>query len=570
MFNDRLQPYQYAHVNPPSAYSRADLASDRAALRTRWRQMGFHTSLTLGEAIAEGARRNPTTQLIFHSYEHPAETTLAELHRRAIHVAAGLRHLGYGAGDVLAVQVPNWIEGVITYQAAMHLGLLIVPIVHVYGPAEVGFILRSSGARGLVVPSTWRNIDFLDRVASLKDVPKLEHVLVIERAGIAGSPETSARTNRLDGSEVVTIPWSSLESGQNHVPISTVSADAPCLLIYTSGTTAEPKGVVHNHASLIAEVNSLTSLLGVGPDRVTLAAFPAGHIAGVLNVLRVSLHGNSVVFMDQWEPAAAAELIEQHRCTNTSGTPFHLIGLMEAAAANQRDIGSMTGYMAGAASVAPSLVERADAFGIRTYRAYGSSEHPVVTTGHPDDPLQDRATTDGRPTPGNELRLVDDDGNDVTPGEAGEIAVRGPEQFVRYQNPLHDDDAFLPGAWFLTGDIGRLNADGYLTITDRKKDVIIRGGENIASKEVEDLLALHPAVLEAAVIGRPDPRYGERVMAFVITRNGETLDLDDVGRHFASLGVARQKTPEFIKVVTELPRGSSGKVKKFELRDRIR
>jgi acyl-CoA synthetase (AMP-forming)/AMP-acid ligase II len=541
----------------------AALAEDRARLRQRWYDEGFFGTATLADRMREGAEQYPTARMVFSSTERHDEADLATLHRRGQGLARGLCELGFRPGDVLAVQIPNWIEGSVTYAAAMLLGLVIVPIVHIYGPSEVGFIVRASQAKGLIVPTRWRNINYRERVAALTDVPNLRHVIWIGE----DPPE--------DG-----IEWSSLELAEGKgepLPDTGVSPDDPCLLIYTSGTTAEPKGVVHSHNTLIAETTSLRELLGIGPESVALAAFPAGHIAGVLNVLRTFVSGTSSVLMDQWDPVIGAELVERYRCTSTSGAPYHLTSLMEAAHANGRDVSSLRGYMVGAASVPPALVREADAFGIRAYRAYGSSEHPVVTSGTPLDPLENRATTDGRLTVGNELRITDDDGNDVPPGADGEIVLRGPEQFIRYQNPTHDADSFLPGGWFKTGDIGRVNSDGFLTITDRKKDVIIRGGENIASKEVEDLLALHPSVLESAVVGRPDPRLGERVAVFVILRPeiasaeaASAFDLAEVQRHFAGLGVAKQKTPEFVEVVTELPRGMSGKVKKFELRARVR
>jgi cyclohexanecarboxylate-CoA ligase len=231
---------------------------------------------------------------------------------------------------------------------------------------------------------------------------------------------------------------------------------------------------------------------------------------------------------------------------------------------------TLSNFMVGAARVPASLVERADRAGITVYRAYGSTEHPVITTGTPADPLAKRAGTDGLLTPGNEIRLLDDDDNEVAVGGQGEIVSRGPEMFIGYTDPALDAESFLPGGWFRTGDIGRLDAEGYLTITDRKKEIVIRGGENIASKEVEDLLAMHPAVMEAAVVGQPDERYGERVAAFVQLRPGAQLDLDEVRRHFAAIGVAKQKTPERLEQIDELPRTPSGKVRKVELRDRLR
>jgi cyclohexanecarboxylate-CoA ligase len=262
--------------------------------------------------------------------------------------------------------------------------------------------------------------------------------------------------------------------------------------------------------------------------------------------------------------------VQDHRVTTTAGAPFHLASLLDEAERQGSDLSSVKSYMVGAASVPTTLVERADAAGMPVYRAYGSTEHPVITTGTPTDPVARRAGTDGSLTPGNEIRLLDDDGIEVGTGRDGEIVSRGPELFVGYRDATLDADAFLPGGWFRTGDIGRLDADGYLTITDRKKDIIIRGGEKIASKEVEDLLARHPAVAEAAAVGRPDERYGERVAVFVLLRDGHTIDLPEIARHFASLGVARQKTPEHVEFVDALPRNPSGKVRKVELRERLR
>jgi acyl-CoA synthetase (AMP-forming)/AMP-acid ligase II len=273
--------------------------------------------------------------------------------------------------------------------------------------------------------------------------------------------------------------------------------------------------------------------------------------------------------MDAWDPALAARLIAEHQATFTAGTPLHLATLLDAAAGGGDDLSSLRSYMTGAASVPPALVERAERAGITAYRCYGSTEHPTVTSGRADDPLDRRAKTDGRLLPGNEVRVVDDDGCDTASGSAGEVCTRGPELFVGYRDPQLDTDAFLPDGWFRTGDIGLLDAEGYLTITDRKKDVIIRGGENISSKEVEDVLALHPGVGEVAVVGVGDERYGEVVCAVVIPSAGARPSLDDLRRHVLESGLARQKAPERLELLTELPRTPAGKVKKFELRRRI-
>ena len=526
--------------------------SDLKALRKRWYDEGFYGNTTLSQEMLAGAAKHSDVRMVFHSDANPREATLGEMSDMSRRLASGFAELGLKPGDVIGVQVPNWLEGVVTYQAAMHLGLVIVPIIHIYGPTEVGFILRQSGAKALVVPSAWRNINYAERIESVRGIPTLEHVIVI------GDDDTKLGT-----------PWSSLILDTPIEPHSG-DPDAVCLIVYTSGTTADPKGVQHTHNTLLAEIKSLESFLYKGGKSVALGAFPAGHIAGVLSQLRMFVFGVTTVLMDQWNADDAAVLVEKYGVTNTSGAPIFLRTMMDAAASANRDITTVRNYMVGAASVPPALVQESHDRGLFVYRGYGSSEHPVITTGSPDDPLEKRMFTDGRLTPGNEVRFVDDEMNDVPPGEEGEIAARGPEQFIGYRDAALDAISFLPGGWFLTGDIGRMDADGYLTITDRKKDVIIRGGENIASKEVEDILARHPAVAEAAVVGMPDEKYGEKVCAFVILRPGHEFTLADAQSHFVNEKVARQKTPERIITVPEFPRAMSGKVKKFELRAQLR
>ncbi len=533
-----------------------EIRADRAALRERWYRAGVYTARTLADEMRAGAARFPSARMLFHSDEHPAAATLAEMHAKSLALAGALRALGLGPGDVVAIQVPNWLEGALIFQAAMILGVVTLPIIHIYGPAEVGFILRQSGARAFVCPERWRQIDYLARLERLDRgaLPRLEHVIVIGERAPAGALTWNALSQR---------------ASADFAP-PRVAPDDVCMLVYTSGTTADPKGVQHTHNTLLAEVRGIRRHLEDASPGTSLAAFPAGHLAGVLGLARLYVHGSSTVLMDAWNADQAAELVERHRIASTSGTPFFLSGLLDAAERAGRELGSLSGYMIGAASVPPALVERAEKARVRTYRAYGSSEHPTLTSGSPDEPLEKRASTDGRLTDDNELRILDDHGNDLPIGEAGEIVSRGPELFVGYRDERLDLDAFLPGGWFRTGDVGALDADGFLTITDRKKDIIIRGGENISSKEVEDVLARHAAVQEAAVVAAPDARYGERVCAFVIARPGQALDLASVQRHFAAAGLAKQKTPERLELVDELPRTASGKVKKFELRARLR
>ena len=527
------------------------LTDDRAALRARWYAEGWFGHESIAEHLRLGAERFPASTMHFVGGPTPTSIRLDEMYKRSRRLAAGFASLGVGPGETVAVWVPNWVEGAITYQAALSLGAVVVPIIHIYGPREVGFVLRQSGARVLVMPDRWRVIDYRERFAATGDLPDLHHVVSIGD-GFAGS-----------------VRWDRLAGHESIADFPSTSPDEPCLLIYTSGTTADPKGVQHSPNTLLAEIRTNDAVFGQRGG-VNLAAFPAGHIAGVLGAMRMFLLGSTSVVMDQWDPALAARLVHEHGVTSTAGAPFFLATLLDEAEAQGTSLTTLRNYMVGAASVPPPLVERADAAGLPVYRAYGSSEHPVITSGTPDDPAAKRATTDGRLMPGSEIRLLDDEDRDVPVGTDGEIVSRGPELMLGYTDPALNAKCHLTGGWFRTGDIGRLDTDGYLTITDRKKDIIIRGGENIASKEVEDILATHPAVVEAAAVGQPDPRYGERVAVFVQLRPGAELGLDEVRRHFAEAGAAKQKTPEQIIPVAELPRSMSGKVRKVELRDRLR
>ena len=509
---------------------------------------------TLADALERGAIDHPTTLLHFAGAGHETSIGLGAVVERARSLAASFRARGIAPGDRIAVQVPNWVEGVVTYVAAAFVGAVVVPIIHIYGPSEVGFIVRESRARMLVVPDRWRNIDYLERLGRLDAGPALEQVVII------GDDVPS-------GCEA----WYDLEArgaGAPPCPAPATSPDDVAFLIYTSGTSGTPKGVLHSHATVLAEVESLGAMLGDDSRTTVLGSFPAGHIAGVAALLRSFVLGVTTVLLDSWDASLAAALVEHHGVHSSAGTPFFLTSLLDAGEAEGRDLSSLDRFMVGAANVPRSVVDRADAAGVRAYRAYGSTEHPTVTSGHPSDELDRRATTDGRLTPGNELRIVDDDGRDVPDGSPGEIVTRGPERFVGYSSGS-SGESFLPGGWFRTGDIGVFEG-GYLTVVDRKKDIIIRGGENIASKEVEDILLDHPAVADAAVVAAPDQRLGESVCAFVVLRGSASLTIDDVRRHFERAGVARQKTPERIEIVHDLPRGHGGKVQKVELRARLR
>ena len=473
----------------------------------------------------------------------------ADLVAQARRLAGGLAALGLAAGDIVAVQMPTRPATMIVHAALAWAGMVVLPIIHIYGDAELAFILKESGARAIITPHDWRAVDFAGRRAWLAET--FPHVIRIVD-GVAEAGEVA-----LD----------SLLSHPPHPAPVAVASDDPAMLIYTSGTTSQPKGVRHSHASLLAELAVDAAARG---QLLTLAPWPPGHVAGVLGLLRFAAMGQPSVYLDAWDGHMAARLIEQYRVEASSGTPFHITTLLDAAAADGRDISSLRDYMAGATMIPPALIDRCEALGLATYRCYGLSEHPTISSGSPTDPLAKRLGSDGRLNPGVEVRIVDDDGRDLPPGQPGEIWSRGPDRFIGYHDSSRDAEAFTPdgwpNGWLRTGDVGVLDDEGYLAITDRKKDIIIRGGENIASREVEDILSLMPGVREAAVVGAPDAVLGERVAAFILADAGAEITLATIAAHFAKSHVARQKTPEVLRLVDDLPRNTAGKVLKAPLR----
>jgi non-ribosomal peptide synthetase component E (peptide arylation enzyme) len=245
--------------------------------------------------------------------------------------------------------------------------------------------------------------------------------------------------------------------------------------------------------------------------------------------------------------------------------------MADAAENNGLDISSLKVFSLGGSAVGPENVRASNAFGFDSWRVYGMSEHIVVTTGVAGDPFEKRAHTDGKITVRNEVRIVDDDEHDVPVGQIGEVCTLGPRLFVGYVDSELDRSCFLPGGWYKSGDIGVMDAEGYLTIVDRKKDIIIRGGENISAKEIEDILAGMPGVVESAVVAMPDPILSERVCAYILPAPGVSVSLETVGAYFRELGITRQKTPEHVIVLeSDFPRTTSGKIKKAELRAELR
>jgi cyclohexanecarboxylate-CoA ligase len=449
------------------------------------------------------------------------------------------------------------MEGVALAAAIDRVGAVSNPIITIYREQEVGFVCRQARARVLVVPGLIRSVDHRELAAAVqRTAPDLEHVLTVRADPASG--QRALETLEDDPST----PLSPTPLGPHDVSA----------IFYTSGTTSDPKGVLHTPSTLGAVHHFHAAVFGRSPDERGLLQFPLTHIGGlVMFVLIPIANGASVVFMDGFDPALAVDLVARHRVTGAGGPPAVLQAMFAAPNFSTDKMRSVRWSGSGAADVSPELMrETGQKMGALAYRSYGMTECPMFTSGRRDDPEDKRYGTDGRPVPGATARLVDERGRPVPVGSEGEIEAYGPQLCVGYLD-AGLNEAFTADGFFRTGDLAVIDAEGHLRITGRRKDIIIRKGENLSAKGIEDELAAHPSVADVAVIGVPDTASGERVCACVVLRPGaSTLTLRDVREFMGAHGVMRQRIPEQIELVDELPRNATGKVRKDLLRARFR
>ncbi|GAA2402004.1 AMP-binding protein [Actinomadura vinacea] len=500
-------------------------------LTKRYEAEGWWTRDTIGDLLARGLAAAPQAGFAVHSAVRPWRGTFRDVELVARRLAGGLRERGVGPGDAVAFQLPNWMEAAAVFWASSLLGAVVVPIVHFYGRKEVGYILDAVKPRVFVTAERFGRMEYRPELSA--DVPVV---------GVVGRD------------------FDDLLAAE---PMAgTVAADpaAPALIAFTSGTTRDPKGVVHSHRTLGFETRQLAGLYP--PDRSPqLTAAPVGHFIGMVNAFLIPvLDGTAVNLTDVWDPGQALALMESDGLSVGGGAAYFMTSLLDHPDFKPEYLASMKYAGLGGAAVPAAVTTRLAGLGITVFRSYGSTEHPSITGSRYTAPEDKRLFTDGDAMPGVEIRLAGD----------GEIFSRGPDLCVGYTDPALTAAVFDEDGWYRTGDIGVLDEDGYLTITDRKSDVIIRGGENISALEVEEALLAMPGVAEAAVVAAPDARLGEHAAAFVRLRPGSAAPtIDGMRAHLERAGLARQKWPEELHAVEDFPRTASGKVQKYVLRRNI-
>jgi len=532
-----------------------ELAGFPAELASSYRKDGAWDDRSLGSFLWDCLETNLHKRVRFWSPTAPFSGTVKDLFARARSFAGGLESMGVGPGQVLAFQLPNRVEAAVTFYAAAMLGAVVVPIVHMYGPKEVSFILRQCKVKHFVTVARTSKRDYLEELDSYR--------------GSLG--ELSSVTAVAEGP----VPrWVSSFQEVSGDPIDAprrVDPDLAALVGYTSGTTADPKGVVHTHRTIGFEVRQLA---GHQEERQVpnLIGAPVGHAIGMLAGLLVPLYrGEPIYLIDGWDPPTVLSAMLEEKIGAGNGSTYFLTSLLDAPGFGPEHLALMRTVSLGGSPIPQAVAERAESMGISLTRAYGCTEHPSVTGSRHSAPKSKRLFTDGRPLPFVEVRTVDSKGRDTGTGIPGEIWTRGPDRFAGYTDPALNASALEQDGWLRTGDVGILDDDGYLTVTDRIKDIIIRGGENVSAAEVEQLLATMPGVAEVAVVAAPDPRLGEHGCAFFRMRPGQQCPtIEEVRFHLDRSGLARQKWPEEVRSVEDFPRTPSGKVRKYVLRDRLR
>jgi len=526
---------------------------------------GFWDDQTFGRLLADGLREAADQPFTVRSDRRPYRGTLGDVDALARQVAAGMRARGVAPGDAIAFQLPNWLEAAATFYAVAYLGAVVVPIVHFYGPKEVAYILARTRVKALITADHFGAQNFLANLEMMRtDLPDLEWVAVVGADIGSGN-----------------LAFDELRGHGNLDRLVDVDPNAPALVAYTSGTTSDPKGVVHAHRTIGAEIRQLGGVqpdavlaqAGLAPSPPSITGAPVGHGIGMIAALLMPVAGRRPIHLiDVWDPGRVLQAMLDEGCSAGQGSTFFLTSLLDHPDFDPvRHVALMPVIGLGGSAVPAAVGERAERLGITTTRSFGSTEHPSITGCSAVSPRDKRLHTDGAALPGVELRVVDDDGHDVAIGEPGEIWSRGPDCFVGYTDPALSAAAFAPGGWYMTGDVGVLDRDAYLAITDRKKDIIIRGGENVSAAEVEEILVRMPNVAEVAVVAAPDVRLGEIGCAhFRMLHGAAAPDLVALRAALDRAGLARQKWPELIREVDEFPRTPSGKIQKFVLRQRLR
>ncbi len=524
--------------------------------RAAYRQQGLWGDASLADYWQQTARAMPDKIAVVDN--HGASYTYSALDHAASCLANWMLAKGIESGDRIAFQLPGWCEFTVIYLACLKIGAVSVPLLPSWREAELVWVLNKCQAKMFFAPTLFKQTRPVDLILPLQNqLPQLQQLVGVDKL----APATSA----LSLSQIIA----------DNTPLTTaitVHGDELAAVLFTSGTEGLPKGVMLTHNNILASERAYCARLNLTWQDVFMMPAPLGHATGFLHgVTAPFLIGARSVLLDIFTPDACLALLEQQRCTCMLGaTPFvyDLLNLLEKQPA---DLSALRFFLCGGTTIPKKVARECQQRGIKLLSVYGSTEsspHAVVNL---DDPLSRFMHTDGYAAAGVEIKVVDDVRKTLPPGCEGEEASRGPNVFMGYfDEPELTARALDEEGWYYSGDLCCMDEAGYIKITGRKKDIIVRGGENISSREVEDILLQHPKIHDACVVAMPDERLGERSCAYVVLKAPHhSLSLEEVVAFFSRKRVAKYKYPEHIVVIEKLPRTASGKIQKFLLRKDI-
>jgi cyclohexanecarboxylate-CoA ligase len=482
---------------------------------------------------------------------NPVRLSYREIDSRTERVARSLIALGIGYGDVVTYQLPNWWEFIVLALACARIGAVSNPVMPIFRQHELRFMLNFGESKIFIVPREYRGFDYEAMARGmLPDLPHLKHLVIVGGDG----DDSFARQLMRDDLPPLTTP--------------ALYPDDVGLLMYTSGTTGEPKGVMHTSNTLLSGLHAYTGRMELSEDEVILGASPLAHLTGYgyLAMLPIVLNATTVL-QDIWNAKRALEIARMEKVTFSMAAATFVADLCLAAENGETPALSFRKFNCAGAPIPPVVIERADRLlGLRVSSAWGMTENGAVTITEPSRAHEKSGCSDGRPVTGMEVKVVDVNRQPLRTGETGELLVRGASLFGGYLKRPQLNNTDTDG-WFDTGDLAFIDAEGYIRITGRSKDVVIRGGENIPVVEIENLLYKHPAIATVAVVGFPDERFGEKVCAFVALKPNCRFTFEDMTAYLTGLQLTRQYFPERLEALEQMPQTASGKLQKFKLRE---
>ncbi len=530
--------------------------------REKMLQEGYWLNKTILDSLNEAVYQYPDkVALVSYKIEDQSEKsfTYREMLHTANKISLGLKRLGVQKQDIVSCQLPNWWEFTLLYIACRRIGAVLNPLMPIFRERELSFMLKHTETKVLIVPKVFRKFDHEKLAYQLqKNIESLEHVVVVGGEG-ENSFEKLLLNHGLDNDPQIL----------NTLNDVTITADDIAQLVFTSGTTGEPKGVMHTANTLFSNIVPYAKRLHLSKDDVIFMGSPMAHQTGFMYglIMPVLLKAKAVL-QDVWDVNIAIDLIHKHEVTFTmASTPF-LNDLSEAVLDTHQSLDSLKLFLCAGAPIPSTLVQKArQNMGVKVISAWGMTECGAVTTTRPEDDDERSFNTDGLPLPGVEVKVVGDDGEELAPHQSGTLMIRSCSNFGGYLKRPHLNET-SEDDWFDTGDIAYLDEQGYIRIAGRKKDVIIRGGENIPVAEVESLIYLHPDVATVALIPYADERLGEKACAIVKLKEGAPhMVLKDLIDFLKSHNLAIQYIPERLEVWEEIPMTPSGKIQKFKIRE---